>query len=315
VSERDDTTTMREIRALRRHAPRRWPVRIGVAVFLCGCVASWFVMDLPMTHAVTGRSILRLAPGWYAELIPYPLRTADPGPGEDLARWNGSVFWEWAKAHAMGDGPASLCASIALSVLAVVAAGIFGALFVLPASRHVLRNREARLARRGGRYLLFGSTRALLLIARAIPEYIWAFLFLLLCGPVMLVGVLALAIHHAGILGKLGSEQAEDMDQKGVRALRSLGAGDTSVMLFGVWPRILPQFLVYFFYSWETCLREAAILGILGLHTLGFHIYHSFAVFRYDDALLYIAMNSVVVIAGDLLSSWGRRRVRLVGRR
>lgn len=317
----DATIRLDDIRRLRRSAPRDWIVRVAVGSFFLLCVGSWFFLDLEFTHPITGKSILRFDDKWYVDFVPFPLKTrAEPGEKGDV-HWDRAVFFEWAGRLWSQSGWAGAGSGLALAALAAAAAGIAGWFMILPASRGMLRfggrleaDRDFGFFGHAWRIAVFGGSRALLLFLRAIPESVWAFLFLLLFGPVMFTGALALALHHTGILGKLGSEQAEDIDQKSLRAIACTGAGEANVTLFGTWPRIMPQYLVHFFYSWEQCLREATILGILGLRTLGFHIHHAFAQFNYDEALFFIVVNSAFVVAFDLFTTKLRRAVRLSGR-
>ena len=76
---------------------------------------------------------------------------------------------------------------------------------------------------------------------------------------------------------------------------------------------VLPRFLIYFFYRWETCLRETTALGILGCATLGKHIREVNSKFRYDEMMVLILLGAGIVIFGDLLSAlvrrWARRAV------
>jgi phosphonate transport system permease protein len=205
-----------------------------------------------------------------------------------------------------------------MSVLAMVLAGAIGWLLFLPASRNIMlqgglleADRDDRRVWRVILVLVWGLTRAVLVVLRAIPEFVWAFLFLLVFGPSLMAGVMALALHNGGILGKLASESLEDTDPKPLRALASLGSPPPALAFFGIGPRTLPQFLVYFFYRFETCLREAAILGLLGLATLGLFMDHAFARLHLDTALCFVMINSVLVIVGDLAGASIRSRIRV----
>ena len=81
-------------------------------------------------------------------------------------------------------------------------------------------------------------------------------------------------------------------------------------MGLAVFPAVLPRFLIYFFYRWETCLRETTALGILGCATLGKHIREVNSKFRYDEMMMLILLGAGIVILGDLLSAFVRRWAR-----
>jgi phosphonate transport system permease protein len=122
--------------------------------------------------------------------------------------------------------------------------------------------------------------------------------------------ILALALHNAGILGRLGAEIVENAEAPVPRSLRALGATRAQILAAGLVPAALPRFLVYFFYRWETCLREGTVLGILGVSTLGRLIKDARAADRYDEMIFFVLLGAALVFAGDLVSSLARRWVR-----
>ena len=77
-----------------------------------------------------------------------------------------------------------------------------------------------------------------------------------------------------------------------------------------LFPQTLNRFLLYFFYRWETCVREATILGLLGILSLGFWVTQARAATRYDEMVFYIALGAALVLAGDLISAAARAVVR-----
>ena len=79
----------------------------------------------------------------------------------------------------------------------------------------------------------------------------------------------------------------------------------------GLAPTSFNRFLLFFFYRWETCVREATILGMLGISSLGYHISISRNFLRYDQMLFYVLLGAAVIILGDVLSDVLRRRLRL----
>jgi phosphonate transport system permease protein len=153
-------------------------------------------------------------------------------------------------------------------------------------------------------------TRAVLIFLRAIPEYIWAFLLLTMLGPQFWPLVLALVLHNTGILGKLGAEVIENTSSQAPGALRAQGAGRLQIALAALFPLTLPRYLLYFFYRWETCVREATVLGMLGVSSLGFLIVEARARNRYDEMMFYIGLGVILVLVGDLVSALVRKWVR-----
>ena len=122
--------------------------------------------------------------------------------------------------------------------------------------------------------------------------------------------VLALALHNSGILGRLGAETVENLEPTSLRTLSALGAPRRSVLFAAVFPLALGRYLLYFFYRFETCIREATVLGMLGVVSLGFYISDARGKMYYDEMLLLILLGAGIVIASDLVSALARRYVR-----
>jgi phosphonate transport system permease protein len=158
--------------------------------------------------------------------------------------------------------------------------------------------------------LVSSLVRALLIFLRAIPEYMWAFLLLAMLGPSAWPAVLALAIHNSGILGKLGAETIENLDPRTLRVLREHGATRAQVAVAAILPLSLSRFLLYFFYRFETCVREATVLGMLGVASLGYWIQDSRTRQFYDEMLFFVALGAVIVLGADLVSMLARWIVR-----
>jgi phosphonate transport system permease protein len=149
-----------------------------------------------------------------------------------------------------------------------------------------------------------------LIFLRSIPEYVWAFLAIALIGPSAWPAVLALALHNAGILGKLDAEVVENLERPSLEALRGLGARRGQLAVFGILPAVLGRWLLFFFYRWETCVREATVLGMLGIVSLGYFIQDARARNQYDTMFLLVLVGAAIVLLGDLVSALARRVVR-----
>jgi phosphonate transport system permease protein len=149
-----------------------------------------------------------------------------------------------------------------------------------------------------------------LIFLRAIPEYVWAFLLLAMLGPTLWAAVFALAIHNTGILGKLNAEVMENLEPQTLAALRALGGRRTQIAWVGLLPLVAPRFLLFFFYRWETCVREATVIGMLGIASLGFYIQDARARQAYDVTFALILLGSAIVLIGDLVSAAARETLR-----
>ena len=125
-----------------------------------------------------------------------------------------------------------------------------------------------------------------------------------------------MAIHNGGILGRLYADTTENLRRPALRALRLTGASRGELYLYGALPQTLPRKLSYFFYRFETCVREATVLGFLGIASLGASISEArVGRLAYDEMLLFVACGAGIVLLADLCSHLARGRVRRAGLR
>ena len=159
-------------------------------------------------------------------------------------------------------GWSATVATLAISVAAIVLAGVAGAFFSLPAARNFTSPEpflsSLRKPHQGWGFVWLAGvwmTRVFLIFVRAIPEYMWAFLLLAVLGPTAWPAVLALTLHNLGVLGKLGSEVVENTEHSFLSALRGLGASHLQIAFTGLFPLTFSRFLLFRFYRWETIRR------------------------------------------------------------
>ena len=184
--------------------------------------------------------------------------------------------------------------TLAISALGTLIATVAGVLFALPA------------AGRWGRWLR-APARLVLNVLRSIPELVWAVFMVLAAGLGPFAGCLALAVHTAGVLGRLFAETLENAPPEPARALREAGGGATLAFLYGTLPVVLPQFTSYALYRWEYNIRMAAVLGFVGAGGLGQMLYVALSVFKTHEAATLLLAMIAIVIAVDVLSAWMRR--------
>ncbi len=153
-------------------------------------------------------------------------------------------------------------------------------------------------------------TRFLLLFARAVPEPIWALIFLFLLFPGILPGAIALALHNLGILGRLMAEVIENLDERPLRSLKALGATRPQVFLYGVLPLTLPRFIAYILYRWEVCIRATVIVGLVGAGGLGRLLTEQLSSFDYKGLLTTLIVFLALTFLVDLISALVRRTLR-----
>ena len=148
--------------------------------------------------------------------------------------------------------------------------------------------------------------RFMLLVLRCTPEMVLAYVLLLLFGPSGIPVVLALALHNGGLIAFLVAN-ASDADYRS-RTHRPDDPKGLKRYAYVETPRRFPALLAFLFYRWEVILRESAIMGVLGVATLGFYIDSAFEELRYDRALLLIIVTALLNMAVDAVS----RRLRRV---
>ena len=145
---------------------------------------------------------------------------------------------------------------------------------------------------------------------RSVPELVWATLTALAVGLGPFAGALALALHTAGVLGRLYAEALANAPPQPRQALRLSGAGPGLAFLYGTLPGAAPQLIAYTLYRWEMNIRMAAILGFVGAGGLGQLLYVALSLFHYAQASTVIIAMLALSISVDQTSAWLRQRMR-----
>lgn len=215
------------------------------------------------------------------DIVPAPLR----GGPVSLGAWLEPLTFDQALP--------GLWNTLVLSQIALVFTGLLALVFFPLVSRQFL-GRYGRMA---------GHT--FLVVLRSTPEYVLVYVFLQLWGPSMLPAIAALALHNGAIIGHLTGRHADAVaiSLDAPKGLNRYG--------YEILPRVYNQFLAFLFYRWEMIIRETAILGILGIRTLGFFVDDALAELRLDRAVILVLFTSLVVIGVDTISRTLRARLRL----
>lgn len=184
--------------------------------------------------------------------------------------------------------------TLAISLLGTLIAAAAALVLAIPAS---------------GRYgiALRSLVRLVLNGLRAIPELVWGAFMVLAAGLGPLAGCLALAVHTAGVLGRLFAETLENARPGPEQALRESGSAASMAFLYGTLPVVLPQLVSYSLYRWEHNIRMAAVLGFVGAGGLGQTLFVALSLFKTNEAATVILAMVAIVGAVDLLSAWLRR--------
>jgi len=187
-----------------------------------------------------------------------------------------------------------------MAVLGTVLAVAFGFALAMLAARNITPN-----------VFIYHGTRTLCDGFRGISEVVWALLFVAMVGLGPFTGVLALAVHNTGALGKFFSEAIEAMDEGILESVEASGATRTQIFFHGIIPELGTLFMSYILYYFEHNLRQAMVLGIVGAGGIGIELLLAMKYFNFDKALSVIIVMLVMVIITDRLS--GLIRKRLVG--
>ncbi|QDP41789.1 phosphonate ABC transporter, permease protein PhnE [Radiobacillus deserti] len=156
---------------------------------------------------------------------------------------------------------------------------------------------------------LTGVGKFMLSFIRTFPELVMALLFIKVVGPGSFAGVLALGLHSIGMLGKLFSEEIENIDLGPSEALTATGASRMQTLWFAVIPQVLPGFLSYTLYRFEINLRAATILGIIGAGGIGTPLI--FALQSRDWERVGVILLGIIVMVSivDVISGYLRKKV------
>jgi len=157
---------------------------------------------------------------------------------------------------------------------------------------------------------LFYGARIALNVFRGVDTLVYALFFVAAVGLGPFPGVLAVVAYTTTVLAKLYSEAIEAIDPGPVEAVRAAGAGTLQVLRWGILPQLMPQFLSFTLYRFETNIRAAAILGFVGAGGIGFYIQNYLRTLNYPAASTVLLVLIALVMLVDFVSS--RLRARLV---
>jgi phosphonate transport system permease protein len=151
--------------------------------------------------------------------------------------------------------------------------------------------------------------RRLMDACRAINEMVFAMLFIVAVGLGPFAGVLALWVHTTGVLAKLFAEAVEAIDPRPAEGVRATGATGLDEIVYAVLPQVLPLWISYALYRFESNVRSAMVVGMVGAGGIGVVLYEAIRSFDYASTAAVLIMVIVVVTAIDLASAWLREKV------
>lgn len=272
--------------APQRRSRSRWASWSAAAV-LPGLVVAWFASGVSLSGLISSRS-RTLTGGLVDDLTPPAL----PDGG-----------WSVVTA-AMLD---TLAMAIVAMAIAVLIAVVIAPWAVTPRGR---RGPPGSLAARKGRHVTWSLARGVLLVLRSVPPTVWAVIALLALFPGVLPGALALGVYTGGVLGRLVAESWESVSAASREALLRSGVPGTLATLAAVVPASAQQLLTYTLYRFEICVRETAVVGIVGAAGLGRLLSENLNLFRFPVVSTLLIASFAVSVASELLSRRLRRAIR-----
>jgi phosphonate transport system permease protein len=155
---------------------------------------------------------------------------------------------------------------------------------------------------------VYQPVRRMMDACRAINEMVFAMLFIVAVGLGPFAGVLALWIHTTGTLAKLFSEAVEAIDPRPVEGVRATGALAIEEIVFGVIPQVMPLWISYSLYRFESNVRSASVVGMVGAGGIGVVLYEVIRGFQYAQTCAVLIIIILFVTTIDLLSATIRKR-------
>lgn len=211
--------------------------------------------------------------------------------GHDIAEW----YW------GLGKWLRLLAETLLIAYLGTLLGAIFAFALCFAAAANLVESRAIRFA-----------VRRALEFLRTVPEVVFALLFVIAFGLGPMAGVLALALHSVGTLGKLFSEVVENIDMKPVEGVRASGGSWVQAVRFAVLPQVAPNFASYTLLRFEINVRGASVMGFVGAGGIGQELITAIRQFYYTDVSAILLLIVLTVFAIDMATE--RVRHGFIGR-
>ncbi|WP_454643009.1 phosphonate ABC transporter, permease protein PhnE [Bradyrhizobium liaoningense] len=263
-------------------ARKRLRVLLGAALFVAALLVA----------AIGAEVNLRTFFAHFGNFVSYFDRIFTLDNGQRVWTDIGEWFWGWHKwLKLLGE-----------TLLISYVGTLIGALFAVALNFFAAENTAP------GRWLLF-VVRRLLEFARTVPSIVFALIFVIAFGLGPMAGVLAIAIHSTGALGKQFSEIVENADMRPVEGVRSTGASWLSCMRFAVLPQVIAGYVSYALLRFEINVREASVMGFVGAGGIGMELIVAIRKFYYSDVSAILLTIIVTVFLIDIGTGWLRGRL------
>ncbi|WP_028350806.1 phosphonate ABC transporter, permease protein PhnE [Bradyrhizobium murdochi] len=265
-------------------AAKRRRVWLGSAVLIAAALAAGWMGDVDFRKFA--ENFWRF-PAYFASIAPtFSFSSA----------WNDLSEWLWGLPRwtlLLGD-------TLLIAYMGTLSGAICGFVLCFLASANLVRSRT----------IVF-VTRRLLEFCRTVPDIVFALIFVLAFGLGPLPGVLAIAIHTTGALGKQFAEVVENIDNKPIEGVAASGGSWIQIVRFGAVPQVLSNFVSYALLRFEINVRGAAVMGFVGAGGIGQDLIEAVRKFYYSDVSAILLLIIVTVMLFDFITE--RVRHRLLG--
>ena len=277
-------------------------LRSSFLIVLIGGTMSWLLEDR-WGSGVSWEQKIQNLDRFTDEVVPYPVREAD-------GDW--SEFGPWFGEKMSKGGSEAVWQTFHLGTASILLAGALAILAVSLSARTLASSMPRGVWDRGmaWRPVIGAMLRVAAMLGRAMPEFILAFLLLRVFGPTVWALILALVVHNCGILIRLGAEVIDNTPSRASSVILAQGGSRTSAYVGALVPAGFTRIVLFLFYRWESCIREATVLGMLGVASLGFLISDAKVSLFYDEMVLWVALGAALVFLGDLTSDFVRYKLR-----
>lgn len=263
-------------------ARKRLRLLAGFAVFLAALIVASFGAEVNLRTFFT----------YFGNFISYFDRILTLDSGQRVWTNVGEWFWGWHKwLKLLGE-----------TLLISYVGTLVGSVFAFALNFFAAENTSPAA------WLRF-TVRRLLEFARTVPGIVFALIFVIAFGLGPMAGVLAIAIHSTGALGKLFSEIVENADMKPVEGIRSTGASWVSCMRFAILPQVSAGYASYALLRFEINVREASVMGFVGAGGIGQELIVAIRKFYYSDVSAILVTIIVTVFLIDITTGWVRGRL------
>ena len=275
-------------------ALRRQRLRAGLAA--AAILAAAFIVSAIVSEFYPGRLIegLPRAGEYFGKLIPdlrWSALLSGPKTEGSIAYWFYRIDqWAWL-----------IFETANMAALGTLMGAVGGFLLCFPAAANLAPNAW-----------VFQSVRRFLELFRTVPEIVYALILVWAFGIGPLPGILAIALHTTGALGKLFAEAVENADMRAWDGVRAAGGTWLMGVRYAIVPQVLPNFLSYVLLRFEVNVRGASIIGFVGAGGIGQEIYQVISQNYYEEIGAIVLLVVLTVAAIDLISE--RLRLGVIGR-